>query len=137
MLQKKGEKRLLIIDGHGSHTTDDFMFECFYNGIYVLWLFSHSSHVTQPLDVAVFGPVKNSYRRALSRFDSGNDLSLRSKISFLKCYNYARKNAITRKNIIAGFKTSRQWPVSVNNVLRNSMVMADQDNEERPKNNQR
>ena len=133
MPQKKGEKRLLIIDGHGSHATDDFMFECFYNGIYVLWLPPHSSHVTQPLDVAVFGPVKNAYRRALSRLDSDDDSSLRSKISFLKCYNYARKDAITRKNIIAGFKTSGQWPVSVKNVLRNSMVTADQDDEERPK----
>jgi 4-hydroxybenzoate polyprenyltransferase len=28
---KKGDKRLLIIDGHGSHASDDFMFECFSN----------------------------------------------------------------------------------------------------------
>ena len=97
MSQKEGEKRLLIIDGHGSHATDEFMFECFYNGIHVLWLPPHSSHVTQPLDVTVFGPVKNAYRRALSRLDSDDDSSLRSKISFLKCCNYARKDAITQK----------------------------------------
>ncbi len=83
MSQKEGEKRLLIIDGHGSHATDEFMFECLYNGIHVLWLPPHFPHVTQPLDVAVFGPVKNAYRRALSRLDSDDDSSLRSKISFL------------------------------------------------------
>ena len=131
MSQKEGEKRLLIIDGHSSHATDDFMFECFYNGIYVLWIPPHSSHVTQPLDVAVFGSVKNAYRRALSRLDSDDDSSLQSKISFLKCYYYARKDAITRKNIIAGFKTSGQWPVSVKNILRNSMITEDPDDQER------
>ena len=83
MPQKEGEKRLLIIDGHGSHATDDFMFECFYNGIYVLWLPPHFPHVTQPLDMGVFGPVKNAYRRALSQLDSDDDSSLQSKISFL------------------------------------------------------
>ena len=31
------EYRLLIMDGHGSHTTTDFMFECFSNRIYLLF----------------------------------------------------------------------------------------------------
>ena len=137
MPKKKGEKRLIIIDGHGSHATDDFMFECYCNSIYVLWIPSHSSHVTQSLDVAVFGTVKNAYRRALSQLDCDDDSPLRNKISFLKCYNYARKTAITRSNIIAGFKASGQWPVSVTNALRNFMVTEDPDDQERPKPRQR
>ena len=55
---QKTSPRLLIMDGHGSHQTDDFMYECFKNGIYLLFLPSHASHVLQPLDVSCFSPVK-------------------------------------------------------------------------------
>ena len=115
--KKEGKKRLLIIDGHSSHATDDFMFECFKNGIYILWLPSHSFHVTQPLNMSVFGPVKNAYRRELSQLDSDDDSSEQSKIAFLKCYDYARKVGITQSNIIAGFEESGQWPVRATKAL--------------------
>ena len=44
-LTKIIRKRLLIIDGHGSHETDDFMWQCYDNGIYLLFLPPHASHV--------------------------------------------------------------------------------------------
>ena len=82
------------------------MFECFKNGIYILWLPSHSFHVTQPLNMGVFGQVKNAYKRELFQLNSDDDLSKQSKIAFLKCYDYARKVGITQSNIIAGFEES-------------------------------
>jgi len=51
-------KRLLVVDGHGSHATDDFMWHCFQNNIYLLFLPPHASHVLQPLDISVFSPLK-------------------------------------------------------------------------------
>ncbi|KAI0999060.1 hypothetical protein K3495_g9138 [Podosphaera aphanis] len=44
------EKRLLIVDGHGSHETTEFMFMCFQNNVNLLFLPSHTSHDLQPLD---------------------------------------------------------------------------------------
>ena len=124
MPHKEGEKRLLIIDGHGCHATDDFMFECFQNGIYVLWLPPHSSHVTQPFNVGVSMPVLNAYRRAvLSQLATDNDFSLKTKIIILNCYDHARKVGITRKNIIAGFEASGQWPVNIEKPLMNPMTV--------------
>ncbi|KAM5344326.1 hypothetical protein ACJ41O_012863 [Fusarium nematophilum] len=104
--EKPDEKRLLILDGHRSHATADFMFKCYRNGIYLLFLPSHSSHVTQPLDVAVFGPVKNAYRREVSKLAGLADTTLLGKITFLRYYEKARKKGITYQNIIAGWKTS-------------------------------
>ena len=49
------------------------MFECFNNDIYLLFLIPHSSHVLQPLDVAVFGPVKNAYWRKVSKLSGLDD----------------------------------------------------------------
>ena len=73
--------------------------------------------VTQPLNMSVFGPVKNAYRRELSQLDSDDDSSEQSKIAFLKCYDYARKVGITQSNIIAGFEESGQWPVRATKAL--------------------
>lgn len=37
------EWRLLVIDGHHTHTTIDFMWECFKNNIYIIFLPGHTS----------------------------------------------------------------------------------------------
>src|SRR4029434_5234741 len=52
--QDPTQARLLILDGHDSHTTDDFMWNCFNNNIYLVFLPAHTSHVLQPLDLSVF-----------------------------------------------------------------------------------
>ena len=46
------EQRLLILDGHDSHMTEEFLFECYDNNIYLLYLIPDSSHVLQPLELA-------------------------------------------------------------------------------------
>jgi hypothetical protein len=50
--------RMLICDGHDSHITGNFVEHCFNNRIQLMILPPHSSHMTQPLDVGVFGPLK-------------------------------------------------------------------------------
>jgi len=47
--------RLLIFDGHGSHSMFDFVSLCFTNNVLLLCLPSHSTHLLQPLDVGLFG----------------------------------------------------------------------------------
>ena len=43
--QDPTQARLLILDGHDSYTTDDFMWNCFNNNIYLVFLPAHTSHV--------------------------------------------------------------------------------------------
>ncbi len=62
--------RLLILDGHDSHTTDDFMWNCFNNNVYLVFLPAHTSHVLQPLDLSVFSPLKQAYRKYLNNINS-------------------------------------------------------------------
>ncbi|EGU76713.1 hypothetical protein HZS61_009463 [Fusarium oxysporum f. sp. conglutinans] len=120
--ENKNERRLLILDGHGSHTTEEFLWECYDNNIYLLFLPAHASHVLQPLDVAVFGPLKRAYRRYLSDLASLADSSHIGKITFLYTYDKARREAITKSNALAGFKASGLWPVNLAKVLMNPMV---------------
>lgn len=53
-----GEYRLLICDGHDSHITAEFISHCIDNNILLMILPPHSSYLTQPLDVRVFGALK-------------------------------------------------------------------------------
>ena len=52
------ETRLLVMDGHASHESDELQYMCFRNNIHLLYLPAHASHVLQPLDVGVFSSLK-------------------------------------------------------------------------------
>jgi hypothetical protein len=119
--------RLLIVDGHGSHVTDDFMWECFKNDIYLIFLPPHTSHVLQPLDISVFSPLKTAYRSAIQIDPTVSLSSPYAKIMFLMAYQKARLKSLTESNIKAGFKASGMWPVSVAKPLLSRFVIIGQD----------
>lgn len=112
--------RLLIVDGHGSHTNTDFMWECYQRNIYTIFLPAHTSHITQPLDVSVFGPLKKHYRNEVSYRSSLVDGSDLGKQGFLRCYALAHHRAFSNVNIRSGWKTTGLWPVNRNKVLESS-----------------
>jgi len=118
------EKRLLILDGHGSHTTEEFMWLAFSNNVQLLFLPAHTSHVLQPLDLSVFGPLKARYRarynEVVSGFDEG---TVAEKRAFLECYRQARVCGMTESNIKAGWKATGLWPVSLRKPLSNGLVI--------------
>jgi len=58
--------RLLILDGHGSHVTMDFIEYCNDNKILLAVFPPHSTHTLQPLDVALFKPLSDAYSTQLS-----------------------------------------------------------------------
>jgi len=111
------EARLLIVDGHGSHCTDDFMYLCFRENIYMLFLPPHTSHALQPLDVGVFSSLKTAYRRYIRDLAAQTDSSPVGKLNFLRCYSKARKDAFSEKNIKAGFQGTGIYPQNKVRVL--------------------
>ena len=58
--------RLLVLDGHGSHITMDFINYCDQNRILLAILPPHSTHTLQPLDVAMFKPLSTAYSAELA-----------------------------------------------------------------------
>ncbi|KAK8042965.1 transposase [Apiospora phragmitis] len=96
------DARLLILDRHGSHTTDDFMSLYYQNNIYLLFLPPHSSHVLQPLDVKVFAAIKTYYRKEIGFLSLLTDSAPIGKRNFLIYYARARKKALSARNIKGG-----------------------------------
>ena len=60
-------RRLLIVNGHGSHVKSPFIAFCIAHLIVLMILPSHSLHKTQPLDVGIFGPLKHYLAKQTER----------------------------------------------------------------------
>jgi hypothetical protein len=124
---KTNEKRLLILDGHGSHITPDFMRICVTNRVHLLYLPPHTSHVLQPLDISVFGPLKAAYRAALTLANPLADVGPTRKEDFLNCYFQARNKAITTHNALSGWKGAGLWPINMLKPMGSKFVIHNPD----------
>jgi hypothetical protein len=93
---------LLLLDGHGSHETDEFVDEALLHNIHVLMLPPHTTHKTQPLDVGCFGPLKAMWtQRCEEHLELFNTPIPRA--NFVKEYLTVRDGAMTSDLICAAF----------------------------------
>lgn len=56
---------ILFVDGHHSHLTIELIQEARGRNIHIYCLPPHTTHILQPLDVGVYGPVKKSWKTVL------------------------------------------------------------------------
>jgi methionine aminopeptidase len=54
-----GSSRVILLDSHVSHTSDDFVIAAEEHDIIVYAFPSHLTHILQPLDVGIFQPYKH------------------------------------------------------------------------------
>jgi hypothetical protein len=114
--------RMLILDGHGSHISLDFLWACKQNKVYLLFLPAHSSHVLQPLDLSVFSVVKRFYRQQIQALSYLDDAAPVKKERFITAYYHARERAITERVIRAGWATAGICPFNIDRVVNSSQV---------------
>jgi hypothetical protein len=109
-------RRLLTIDGHGSHVQGDFIALCITHDIDLVILPSHSSHVTQPLDVSIFAPLKASLLKQAARY-SDTDTGRARKHEWATSFQKARAEAMTKKNIITGWRATGIYPFAPTKLI--------------------
>ncbi len=110
------QRRLLIVDGHGSRVKARFIAFCMNHAIDLMVLPSHTSHITQPLDVSIFGPLKATMARATDRaatYDSGRI----SKADWASTLATARTTAMTEHNVRVGWKNTGLHPFNPQRIL--------------------
>jgi hypothetical protein len=102
----KGKYRLLIFDGHASHISSEVIRECVKHKVILLCLPPHTTHLLQPLDIGLFGPLSIYYKQEIRiRSEYGYNLKV-DQMDFLKAYFIARDKAFSKENIISAFKKS-------------------------------
>ena len=67
-----GGYRLLILDGHNSHCTYAFCTFAEKHNIIVVCLPSHTTHILQPCDVGVFGPLSKLWKSQVNKATCAN-----------------------------------------------------------------
>lgn len=112
-----GEYRLLICDGHDSHISAQFVRYCIDHKIVLFLLPPHASHVLQPLDVGVFGPLKTAMAMQLSRL-LACEISRLQKVEWVDRYIPARAQAVSASNIQGGWRGAGLFPLNRHRVLR-------------------
>ena len=109
--------RILVVDGHGSHATGEFMAICRANRVQLLFLPPHASHILQPLDLSCFAPIKARYRAAIANSSCFFGAGPVTKPRFISAYDKARQKSLTVSVITAGWRKSGMHPFNPNKPL--------------------
>jgi hypothetical protein len=112
-----GRMRVLIYDGHGSHVRGEFLEHCNQNRIHPLLLPPHTSHLLQPLDVGIFGPVKKAMTSQLDRIVR-TQIHKIQKHEFIESYYNARNISLTKHNIESAWRGAGLLPFCPSKVCR-------------------
>ena len=111
------QRRLLILDGHGSHVKGRFIAFCILHGIDLMVLPAHTSHKTQPLDVGIFGPLKAAMARLTDKaatYDHGRI----PKDVWASQLAATRALSMTEHNIHVGWRETGLYPFRPDRLLK-------------------
>ena len=106
--------RLLLLDGHNSHCSIEFLTLAKSKNIEILCLPPHTTHALQPCDIGVFSPLASHWAAEVEKaFDSGSGVS---RQTFLKVYHRACEQAITAQTIQAAWRKAGIYPLNYNEI---------------------
>lgn len=116
-------RKVLIGDNLASHFNADVIKECEDSEIDFVCLPKNSTHLTQPLDVSFFRPLKEAWRYCLAKWkDSNTRLKAIPKSSFptLLRESLERINNVgsISENLKSGFRATGIHPIDRNLILR-------------------
>ena len=111
-----GSWRLLILDGHDSHSTREFITFCDEHRIILFCLPSHCTHLLQPLDVVVFQPYKHYHGEAVDAA-TRTGCSQFDKTEFFTAIESIRTQTFKPTTILSAFRKTGLWPFNPDMVL--------------------
>ena len=99
-----GRPLLLLLYGHNStHYSPHIITKAIEKDVIVLCLPPHSSQDTQPLDVGVYGPLKQHWSRECHVWMASNPHKLIGKVHFNAVFSKVWLKAVTSSNVVAVF----------------------------------
>ena len=110
-LTKTG-KVVLFFDGHYSHLSLPLIEKARSEGIILQCLPPNATHVLQPLDVGVFGPMKKAWKIVLQEYKLASAASCVDKSTFPKLLARLYERAFTRQHLVSAFKGTGLFPLN-------------------------
>ena len=103
---------VLIQDGHASQISIELIELARSNGVHILCLPAHTTHLLQPLDVGVFKSFKVFFSKACSSYLSKHPGRVITTDMIASLVSSAYRSAFTPTNIIAGFRKTGVFPLN-------------------------
>jgi hypothetical protein len=105
---------VLVYDGYASHYNDEIVERAIQLNIILVLLPANSTHLIQPLDIAIFKPFKTALKRRMEKFMIDNAVTAFSKKDAIEVTSDAWVEGVVNKGeiIVSGFRASGIWPVS-------------------------
>ncbi|XP_032390430.1 uncharacterized serine-rich protein C215.13 [Etheostoma spectabile] len=102
---------LLVMDGHVSHLDPELVRAAQREGVILLCLPPHTSHILQPLDVSFFGPLKADFSGVTGDLSAVNHSFLVSKKEFSRVLRDSYQRVRDRGLVVAGFRKCGLYPL--------------------------
>ena len=102
------DPKLLLMDGHASHISLEVIKLAKANNVHLLCFPSNSTHLTQPIDVAVLKPAKVAWRKEVETQGLATNFKEICKQSFASLFAkvVASGKAFLRRHVVAGFEAT-------------------------------
>lgn len=116
----EGRTRVLILDGHSSHYSHEFLTHARQNNIIVLGYPPHCTHALQGLDVVCFAKMKAAWRAQINDFETAHGRCV-SKGDFTALFSRAYNDAFDEDTIKAAFRVTGAYPFNPNIITEAQM----------------
>jgi hypothetical protein len=116
----QGRARVLILDGHSSHFTLDFLNYARDNNIIVLGYPPHCTHALQGLDVVCFGKMKQIWKAVISTHEEEGRRAV-EKSEFTGLFGTAYNKAFDPETVKAAFRVTGVVPFNRNAISEKQM----------------
>jgi hypothetical protein len=111
--------RLLILDGHESHTSMAFINYCDQNRILLAVFPPHATHTLQPLDVVMFKSLSANYSTALEQYmDQSLGALPVAKKDFFSLFWDGWVNTFIKSRVLKSFSATGLSPPNANVILK-------------------
>lgn len=110
----EAKRVLLLLDNHESHKYYPALEFASQNHVTFVSFPPHTTHRLQPLDVAVYGPIKKYFEQEISTFQKQHPGRIVTQYEVARLFREAYLKGASPRNGVSGFASSGIWPYNPN-----------------------
>lgn len=120
---------IVFVDGHSFHFSFETTEFCVNNQIYLIALYPNSTHLTQPMDVALFAPIKQKWRQAVHKWKYEHNYATMAKSHFCEVLKGVIRDAAKPEYFVSAFRACGLYPFNPNGIDYNKLISQRSTNE--------
>ena len=118
------QSTLIMYDGHKSHLSLTLTEWARKRNVILFVLPPHTSHLTQPLDMGVFGPFKSQYNKECKAYLQKNPGVTITKYEVAKLTSKPYLKAVCPENVVSAFRKSGIYPYNSKTITPSEVAPA-------------